>query len=104
MESKTSRKRYNAEYKAGCVERAQRVGNIAAAARELGLGYGLLVTWVRRSERSSPSTSNPASMKSEGLEIQRLKRELAIAREERDILKKATAYFSQKELKRGTPL
>lgn len=70
---------------------------------ELGIPTATLVGWVRNPRYANPETaSNPTSTESIelGKEFKSLKRELAIAKEERDILKKALAIFSMDVPKR----
>jgi len=76
---------------------------IAEAARQIAVPKGTLSTWIEKARANGSD-----ALKSQGkpvsdvvVEIRRLKRELAQARMERDILKKATAYFA-KELMPGT--
>jgi transposase len=87
------------EYRAEAVKLVISEGIIVAqAARELGLSVKTYSRWVRDarvgqlasvdSYRVQPVTDLQA-------EVCRLKRELAIACEERDILKKAAAYFAK---------
>ncbi len=71
---------------------------VSEAAKKLGLSTKTYSRWVRDARagtlvcvdtyRTQPVTDLQA-------ELSRLKRELAIACEERDILKKATAYFAK---------
>ena len=68
----------------------------AQAARELGLHPNLLRKWMKEFE-SDPQHSFPGkgNMKREQLEIERLRREVQKLKAERDILKKAAAYFAK---------
>ena len=64
--------------------------------RELGLSAGLIRKWQQRYRVNEENSELERSEASEAAaEIRRLKRELAIAREERDILKKAIQVFTQ---------
>jgi len=75
---------------------------ICEAARRLNLPQQTLGNWVRKSEELGlESVKQHSTVNAAEAEICRLKRELAEARMERDILKKATAYFA-KESQRGT--
>jgi transposase len=61
-------------------------------AGELGIGLSTLVRWVGRSR--DWRAVDPAAAGSEvTAELKRLRRENEILRQERDILKKATAFF-----------
>ena len=66
------------------------------AARELGIHVNVLRKWIRDYE-ADPKEAFPGhgQMRPEQAEIAQLKRELARAKAERDILKKAIAYFAK---------
>ena len=87
---------YTREFKLEAV-RLLRQGEKPAAqvARELGVKRALLYRW-----REAQATAGDAAFSSKpgrkpSAEVTRLKRELAAVREERDILKKAAAYFAR---------
>jgi transposase len=63
--------------------------------RDLGIGHGCLSRW-KKAEATDGEEAFPGHgrLAPEQEEIRRLKRELEIARQERDILKKAVAIFS----------
>jgi transposase len=64
---------------------------------QLGIPIATLVTWVRHPRYANfEAATNPCVAKNIELsgEYKALKRELALAKEERDILKKALAIFS----------
>jgi transposase len=63
---------------------------VAEVAKRLGVSQHSLYEWKKKFAKSS----GPAGDDKEA-EIRRLKRELARVTEERDILKKATAYFAK---------
>lgn len=96
------RKTYPKEFRRTCVERALRIGNIAACGRELSIPYGVLLSWVNKAKGDPTMPKKTLMGDDESGELQRLKKENRRLAEEVAILKKATAYFSQKELKRGT--
>src|SRR4051794_31974771 len=61
-----------------------------------GIGLSRLVWWIGRSR--DRCAIDPAAAQSEvTAELQRLRRENEILRQERDILKKATAFFAREE-------
>ncbi len=68
---------------------------IAAAARSLDVGPGLLGRWKREHEANSHIN---ALAKDEQEELKRLRREVRELKMEKEILKKASAYFA-KEMK-----
>lgn len=103
MKEKVTRKRYSLEFKKAAISKAKLAGNISAAARDLGLDPGLLSTWVRSDLKAQSRGMTLEEAKAEQEELQRLKRDNARLREENEILKKATAYFSQSQLRKSTP-
>ena len=71
-------------------------------ARELDVGPDLLRTWAQRQAglgptrgHRVPSPSQASPGESEAEELRRLRREVAVLRQEREFLKKATAFFAQ---------
>ena len=78
--------------------RLVRAGGAPAAqiARDLGIHPHLLHKWTKEFE-ADPEHSFPGqgNMKPEQLEIERLRREVQRLKAERDILKKAAAYFAK---------
>ncbi len=67
-------------------------------AADLGIGKSTLTNWIRRYREKGgaafPGHGNTVLTPQEA-EIQRLKRELGITRQERDISKKATVFFAK---------
>jgi transposase len=68
--------------------------SVSELARELGISNWILYRWRRQFEAPKPVTE-PGDEKDLAAENRRLKRELEIARQERDILKKAVGVFSR---------
>ena len=65
-------------------------------ARELGIHINVLRQWIRQFEAGKWEATPGRTLKSEQqLEIERLRRQLKQAETERDILKKAVAYFAK---------
>lgn len=92
-----NRKRYSAEFKREAVRLLEVSGKSGPEIEDdLGIGRGQVYRWRKQLAeengkiRAFPGTGNPRDA-----ELVRLKRELAIAREERDILRKAVAIFSR---------
>ena len=69
----------------------ERGHSIADVSQRLGVSTHSLYAWIKR-QAGSPSA---AVKDDQSAEIRRLKQELARVTEERDILKKATAYFAK---------
>lgn len=93
----TARRQYDSEFKRSAVELAQTSGKtMAELERELGLSSGLLKHWLRAAKRDGAEAfPGNGRLKASDEELRRLQRENAILRQERDILKKAVAIFSQ---------
>jgi transposase len=70
---------------------------LAEIARELGVHPNVLYRW-RNQLLADPDQAFPGKgkLKPEDAELRRLRRELDIVKEERDILKKALAVFSRR--------
>jgi transposase len=73
---------------------------IPEAARRLSMSGNTLKNWVGRARRGQLATLGASRRPVTDLEaeLSRLRRDLAEARMERDILKKATAYFAKAQL------
>ncbi len=70
--------------------------SVAQAARDLDVHENVLRKWVKEFA-ADPRQAFPGhgQMKPEQLEIEKLRREVAKLKAERDILKKAAAYFAK---------
>jgi transposase len=92
-----ARRKYDREFKQSAVALAQSSGKtMAELERELGINQGLLKQWVRAAKRDgSEAFPGNGRLKASDEDVRRLQRENAILRQERDILKKAIAIFSQ---------
>ena len=94
-QSRRTRRSFTDEFKAGAVRLVLDEGQTAAAvARDLGLTESSLRNWVdqARADRTHGKTGLTTS---EREELARLRKENRILAEERDILKKATAFFAK---------
>ena len=67
---------------------------VGAVARELDLTASALRQWVERA-RADRTGGKSGLTTAEREELARLRKELRIVQEERDILKKATAFFAK---------
>lgn len=86
-----SRRKYDAAFRAEAVRRVQDGQPAAHVARALGLSPSVLARWLAAARR-------PASAVAEqelAAENRRLRAALAVAEQERDILKKVVTIFSQ---------
>lgn len=70
---------------------------IAATARNLGINHNTLHGWIDKySDSNKTNQKNMSSNKAACFEeIKHLKKELAMVKQERDLLKKAAAYFAK---------
>ena len=70
------------------------------AAARIAIPKGTLANWVSAAKRGAPPTATPGSRTVPELEAEnaKLRKELAEARMERDIVKKAAAYFARESL------
>lgn len=89
---------YSAEFKAEAVKKiADNNGNLSATARQLGIAMQTLSNWQSKANKGKLKCSEQYDPQlATGLEeIKQLNRQLKGAEEEREILKKATAYFAR---------
>jgi transposase len=88
-----NRRKFTAEYKQEAVRLVLEQGlSVAQAALDLGIGKSTLENWVRKQQQNQPGEPITESEKDE---LKRLRKEVHTLRMERDILKKATAYFAK---------
>ena len=88
---------YTAEFKESSVKLAVESGQpVADTARNLGINVNTLHGWIHK--YSKPATSAVKASEHHFDEIKRLKKELYQVTQERDLLKKAAAYFAKQTL------
>ncbi len=88
-----SGKRFTKEFKTEAVKQVTERGySVAEVAERLGTTTHSLYAWIKRYGEQNP---RQASHTDDQAEIARLKSELRRMTEERDILKKAAAYFAK---------
>lgn len=87
------RRSFSPEFKQEAVKLVTEQNRSATAvARELGVAQSTLSAWLRL----APAASGPASLSdAERLELAALRREVRTLRMEREILKKAAAFFAK---------
>lgn len=87
---------YDKEFKLNAVKLYQESGrSFKQISTELGVPEGTLVTWVKSYKKDGKDVfPGKGYVKASDTEMVYLRKELAIAREERDILKKALGIFS----------
>jgi transposase len=88
-----SNKRYPEEFKIEAVKQVTDRGySVAEVASRLGTTTHSLYAWIKK---YGPESAEHQARADEQAEIRRLKKELKRVTEERDILKKAAAYFAK---------
>lgn len=91
------RRTFSREFKLEAVRLVRDRGvAVVQACRDLDIAESVLRRWIRESE-ADPRHAFPGQgqMRPEQQEIDRLRREVAKLKAERDILKKAAAYFAR---------
>ena len=87
-----SNKRYPEEFKIEAVKQVTDRGqSVAEVASRLGTTTHSLYAWIKK---YGPEANDYQAKADEQAEVRRLKKELQRVTEERDILKKAAAYFA----------
>jgi transposase len=92
-----TRRRFTREFKVEAVKLVQNRGvTMAQAARDLDLNVNLLRGWVRAfREDAAQAFPGVGQQKPDDVEVTQLRREVARLKMERDILKKAVAFFAK---------
>jgi transposase len=92
---------YTEQFKLEALELLESSGESAAQIeRDLGITKGLLLKWRDRYQVKKANGEvrlEPSDLEAAQAENRRLRRQLAIAEQERDILKKAVSIFSKME-------
>ena len=92
----SKQKRFTKEFETEAVRLAETSGRTQREiAEDLGVGLSTLVRWVGRSRDRQIDHPPESRQEDMAAELKRLKRENEILRQERDILKKATAFFAR---------
>ena len=90
-----SNRQYTDEFKAEAIKQVVERGfTVVDVAARIGVPKHTLYGWVQAARKTAPAPSATAGL-SDSAEIRRLKAELRRVTEERDILKKAAAYFAK---------
>jgi len=90
------RRRFSREFKLEAVRQLASGRRLADVARELGVDAQVIRRWADQVP-IDPATAFPGNGRAprEEAELQRLRKEVAQLRAERDFLKKAAAYFAK---------
>ena len=92
--SKRPRRSFTKEFKAEVVALVRQPGNTAASvARDLDLTETAVREWVKQADIDDGARDGLTT--AERSELARLRKEVRVLREERDILKRATAFFAK---------
>jgi transposase len=96
MSKKRKRRKFTDEYKAEVVRLCQQPGKTAhGVATELGLTPSAVMGWVRQATVDAGGGGSGALTTSEREELAVLRKENRQLRQEREILKRATAFFAK---------
>jgi transposase len=98
MTGNAKRAQYTLEFKLETVRLVKAGKSMAAVAATLGMVEPTLYSWVKadREGRLAGPATKPVS--TEQMELARLRAEVARLKMERDILKKAAAYFAKESM------
>ena len=93
------RRRYSPEFKLEAARMVVDQGHsVSEVAERLGIHRNLLQGWKKKYEAEGPQAfTGEGRVRPDDQELRDLKRELARVRQERDILKKALAYFANEK-------
>jgi transposase len=97
MSEHKEKRKYTREFKREAVRLYEASGkSMRTMEQELGITPYLLSKWVQQSrEQEAAAFPGKGKLPEEDAELQRLRREVEILRQERDILKKAVIIFSE---------
>jgi len=92
-------RRFSKEFKLEAIRLAEESGKPKAqVARKLGIRVNQIGKWRKQLEEQQAGASSDKGRQARlDTELKRLQRELADAREENEILKKAAAYFARNQ-------
>jgi transposase len=93
------RRHFSDEFKTEAVRRVREDGRTpASVARELGVPRQMLAAWLKRAKALNEGPESKPLRGDEREELNRLRRENDRLKMERDILKKAAAFFAKESL------
>ena len=97
--STKSRKKYSREFKLEALKLAERAENsMSQVERDLGIPKGLLNKWKRKQTREGGDAfRGQGRLTQADQQLRELRRENELLRQEREILKKAIAIFTQNQ-------
>ena len=90
------RNNYSSEFRSSSIKLAlESEQPISHTARNLGININTLHTWISNQSNSKESNNMVKNSECHFDEVRKLKKELSIVKQERDLLKKAAAYFAK---------
>ncbi len=94
------RRLFSREFKLEVIRLVKERGvSVVQASRDLDVGEGVLRRWVKEfGSGAGQAFPGQGQVRPEQQEIDRLRREVAKLKAERDILKKAAAYFARESI------
>ena len=92
---KVQRGRYTPEFKLEAVRLVKAGQSVTVTAQVLGMSEKTLYNWVTLAQKGQLIAPGAKPVSEEQMELARLRADDARLRMERDILKKATAYFAK---------
>ena len=96
MTERSAYKRYDAEFIKETIELIKSSSKpIRAIGRDLGIASSTIYGWLDREKEGAPTRNESILSPGGSIEVNRLQRELAEVKQERDILKKVVAIFSK---------
>ncbi len=98
QDDKRRRAKYTLEFKLEAVRLVKGGQDATVTAGVLGIPKATLGNWIRTSEKGELHGAGNRPVSAEQMELARLRAELARVKMERDILKRATAYFARESL------
>lgn len=94
--SNKQRNNYSSEFRSSSVKLAlESEQPISHTARDLGVNINTIHTWISNQSNSKKSNNMVKNSECHFDEVRKLKKELSIVKQERDLLKKAAAYFAK---------
>ncbi len=89
---------YTAEFRESAVKLAHESDqSVAQVAKDLGVNVNTLHTWLANSSKAKAMATPKRTDEPLYDELKRLRKEVARLTEERDLLKKAAAYFAKEQ-------
>ncbi len=94
-----SKNKYTEEFKSEAMKQVTEEGySVIQVSKSLGVSDVTLYAWLKKAGWKSGDSKQKQDLNTAEQEIKKLKAELKRTKEERDILKKAAAYFAKESL------